>query len=275
MRNYLHKRLGLIYNPLLAPYFMPEQYSAFHEFDAEAAGQALGSDPRSMRDVAHGDGQAFDVVDAILEVYPDAGVTRATTPDARVELFRVPRYTVREQRIIFEIGTEEDRTRLQVRADGKVAFHPVLRGAEPSQTNETPASGRQDSPTPSVTSETTTRPTTSPEPREAVQEMQLQGRLGRDPWFGTRDERPAAGFPIAINPEGGGKATWHDVVTFDEIAGQLQEAFKRRQITSGKLVDVTGRPVVVELPKPGGGVKRAREIHATAVTRVPNGRSSR
>jgi hypothetical protein len=77
---------------------MPEQYFTFNEFDAQLAGQALGSEPRITRDVAHGDGQAFDVHDAVLEVYPDAGVTRATTPDAQVELFRVPHYTVREQR---------------------------------------------------------------------------------------------------------------------------------------------------------------------------------
>ena len=120
---------------------MPEQYSAFHDFDAEAAGQALGSEPRTTRDVAHGDGQTFDLNNAVLEVYPDAGVTRATTPDARVELFRVPRYTVKEQRVIFEQG-DDDRSRLQVRADGKVAFHPVLRSPESSQTDET-APGRR------------------------------------------------------------------------------------------------------------------------------------
>src|SRR5688572_429435 len=124
---------------------MPEQYSAFHEFDAQVAGEALGSAPRTTRDVAHGDGQALDVENAVLEVYPDAGVTRVTTSDARIELHRVPRYTVREQRVIFELGDEEDRSRLQVRADGKVAFHPVLRAAEQSQTDETAQGGHQDS----------------------------------------------------------------------------------------------------------------------------------
>src|SRR5688500_156703 len=123
---------------------MAEQYSSFQEFDSQAAGQALGAEPRSTRDVAHGNGSAFDLTDAVLEVYPETGVTRVTTPDARVERFRVPRYTVREQRVIFELGMEDDRSRLQIRADGKVAFHPVLRAAEPSQTEETAGSGRQD-----------------------------------------------------------------------------------------------------------------------------------
>src|SRR3954464_10830880 len=183
---------------------MPEQYSAFHDFDANVAGQALGSTPRNTRDVAHGDGKAFGLPDAVLEVYPDAGVTRATTPDARVELFRVPRYTLREQRVIFELGDEEDRSRLQVRADGKVAFHPVLRSPEQPQTDGRTPTGSKDSPTPDGSSQTTTRPSgdvAPPEPREAVQEVQLRGRLGRDPWFGSRGERPAAGFPLAVNPE--------------------------------------------------------------------------
>src|SRR3954453_1250664 len=248
---------------------MAEQYSPFHEFDPEATGQALGAEPRTTRDIAHGDGQAFDLTDAMLEVYPEAGVTRATTQDARVELFRVPRYTVRDERVIFELGNEEDRTRLQIRADGKVAFHPVLRAAEPSQTKETTSSGRQDSAAPAVTSETTTTSSnSSPEQREAVQEMQLRGNLGRDPWFATRDDRPAAGFPLGVNPEGGGKATWHDIVTFDETAKQLHEAFENRQITRGKLVEVTGIPVVVEQQRGDGRVRKAREFHASAVTRV-------
>src|SRR4051794_26186431 len=257
------------YNPLLAPIFMPEQYSPFQEFDPQAAGQALGAEARQTRDVAHGDGQAFDLTDAMLEVYPEAGVTRATTPDARVELFRVPRYTVREQRVIFELGDEEARSRLQVRADGKVAFYPVLRAAESSHTEETTSSGRQDSPAPAVTSETTaTSSNSSPEQREAVQEMQLRGNLGRDPWFATRDDRPAAGFPLGVNPEGGGKATWHDIVTFDETAKQLQKAFENRQITRGKPVEVTGKPAVVEQQRGDGRVKKIREFHATAVTRI-------
>src|SRR3954453_19883127 len=124
---------------------MPEQYSAFHEFDVAAAGHALGAEPCSTRDVAHGNGQAFDLTDAVLEVYPDAGVTRATTPDARVELFRVPRYEVREQQVVFEQGTEDARTRLTVSGDGKVSYRPVLRVTETSQTSGTPTDRPKDS----------------------------------------------------------------------------------------------------------------------------------
>jgi hypothetical protein len=58
----------------------------FTEFDASKVGEALGAEPRTSRDVAHGDGEALNVGEAVLEVYPDAGVTRVTTPDARIEL---------------------------------------------------------------------------------------------------------------------------------------------------------------------------------------------
>src|SRR3954452_14819683 len=147
---------------------MTEQFS---EFDGRKVGEALGAEPRSLRDVAHGDGEALNVGDAVVEVYPDAGVTRVTTPDARIELFRVPSYSVSGERVVFEQGGEDDRTRLQVRADGKVAFHPVLRATESPTTNETTATGGQLPATPSPLSERTTRPpdtagATAPEGKE-------------------------------------------------------------------------------------------------------------
>src|SRR3954453_2508233 len=122
---------------------MPETPSNFSEFNAQTAGEALGAEPHTTRDVAHGDGEALNVGETILEVYPDAGVARVTTPDARIELFRVPSYSISGERVVFEQGTEDDRTRLQVRADGKVAFHPLLRATESPATSETVSSGQQ------------------------------------------------------------------------------------------------------------------------------------
>src|SRR4051812_30564764 len=116
---------------------MPEVTSNFSEFDGRKAGEALGARPHLTRDVAHGDGEELEVGDAVLEVYRDAGVARVTTRDARIELFRVPSYSISGERVVFEQGDENDRTRLQVRADGKVAFHPVLRATETSRTDET------------------------------------------------------------------------------------------------------------------------------------------
>ncbi len=260
---------------------MTEGPSNFSEFDAAAAGRALGAEPRTMRDVAHGDGEALDVGDTVLEVYRDAGFTRVTTPDARIELYRVPSYAINGERVIFVQGDTDDRTRLLVRGDGRVSFYPVLRAAETSRTLQNPPGGRQDSPAAQNPSETATgrqdanAGTPDGDKGGEVEQLQLRGRLGRDPWFGTRDDRPAAGFPLAVNPENGGKAIWHDVVTFAETAGQLHEAYAKRHITKGKLVDVTGQPVIVERPRTGGGVKKSREIHATAVTRVQATRRGR
>src|SRR4051794_29892453 len=116
---------------------MPEVPSNFSEFDAQAAGEALGAEPRAMRDVAHGDGEALDVGEAKLEVYRDTGVARVTTPDARIELFRVPSYGITGERVVFEQGTDDDRSRLLIRGDGKVSFYPVLRASESPRTEET------------------------------------------------------------------------------------------------------------------------------------------
>src|SRR3954453_20513831 len=135
---------------------MPETPSNFSEFDAKAAGEALGADPRSTRDVAHGLGDELDIGETTLEVYRDAGVTRVTTPDARIELFRVPSYAINGERVVFEQGEEDNRSRLLVRNDGKVSFYPVLRATESSRTNETPSNGYQDSPAGQAPAETPT-----------------------------------------------------------------------------------------------------------------------
>jgi hypothetical protein len=258
---------------------MPDKPSNFNQFDAEAVGQALGAEPRTMRDLAHGDGEALDVGDTTLEVYRDAGFARITTPDARIELFRVPSYTISGERVVFEQGDQDDRSRLLVRDDGKVSFYPVLRATETSRTPDTAVSGRQDSPTPTDTSSNVTGQNNtavgSPEGEKGgeIQQVQLRGNLGRDPWFSTRDDRPAAGFPLAVNPEDGGKTVWHNIVTFDDTAGKLHEAFAKRQIDKGKAVTVTGQPVIVEEPKANGGIRKSVEFHATTVTRVQNIRS--
>src|SRR3712207_2929477 len=120
---------------------MPETPSNFSEFDAQTAGHALGAEPRTMRDIAHGDGEALNVGETVLEVYRDAGVARVTTPDARIELFRVPSFAINGERVVFEQGENDDRTRLLIRGDGKVSFYPVLRAAETPQTQETTISG--------------------------------------------------------------------------------------------------------------------------------------
>src|SRR3954462_14960020 len=134
---------------------MPEVPSKFSEWDGRKAGEALGARPHLTHDVAHGLGDELEVGDTTLEVYRDAGVARVTTPDARIELFRIPSYAINGERVVFEQGEEDDRTRLLVRGDGKVSFYPVLRATGSSRTDETAVNGRQDSPAPQGPSEAT------------------------------------------------------------------------------------------------------------------------
>jgi hypothetical protein len=250
---------------------MPETPSHFSEFDAQAAGEALGAEPRTTRDVAHGDGQAIDVGDATLEVYRDAGVARVTTPDARIELFRVPNYSINGDRVIFEQGTGDNRTRLRLRADGKVAFQPVLRATELPTTSGTTTDGEQPPTTASALSERTTRlpdtaTSTAPEGKEPPQQ-QLTGRLGNDPWYIPRDEGPVAGFPLAVHDEQD-KTTWHKVVVFGETAEQMNAGRQTGQFKKGRLVQLSGTPVTRQEDNGKGGTRTVKEFHATSVVRL-------
>jgi hypothetical protein len=255
---------------------MIEQHASFAEFNSEHVSSFLVARPEPTRDFTLGDGSALYIAGgkAVLEVFPQ-GVVRMTNARARVEVHDVSSYTVIPERghVVFEHGTDDERARLLVRDNGKFSFYPVLRTAESSRTNETTVSGRQDSPTlldPSsnITGRNDTT-SSSPEGEKGgeVQQVQLQGRLGRDPWFSTTEDQPVAGFPLAVNNERG-QTTWHKVVVFDATATDLHEAVSKKQIGKGKLVDVTGQTVLLEEPKPNGGVKKSAEFHATAVTRV-------
>ena len=256
---------------------MTEQYVDISNFDRDTIGSTLGAEPRSIYDVAHGAGEAltFGDTNTQLEVYPDAGVTRVTTGDARLELFRVPGYSVDDDAgyVIFEHGPDHDRTRLVVRGDGKVVFGPVLGAPELATTDEIPADDDQVNSTPPAVSDRSTAaqdgspvPAANAESAEAEQ-IQLRGRLGRDPWFSGGDESELiGGFPLAVNAEGRGGTTWHKVVTFGETAEELRENAKIRK---GSLVDVTGQHVVrEEQSEKLGRILKVREFHATNVTRV-------
>src|SRR4051794_4806284 len=254
---------------------MPETPSNFSEFDAKAAGEALGADPRSTRDVAHGLGDELDIGETTLEVYRDAGVTRVTTPDARIELFRVPSYAINGERVVFEQGEEDNRSRLLVRNDGKVSFYPVLRATESSKTGETADSGLKNSPTPSMPSETLTGPegqttTLEGEKKCEVEQQVLQGRLGRDPWFSGEGEEPLAGFPLAIHDDRG-QTNWHRVVVFGEAVSEVQAAAQKGQLRKGRLVQVQGTEVTREEVSPRGARRPVKEFHATNVTRMISG----
>jgi single-stranded DNA-binding protein len=238
----------------------------FTHFDIAAASEALDAEARPITDVAHGEGTSLTAGDTTLDVFDGAGVTRVTMPDARIELFRVPSSTVTGDRVIFDQGDGQRRTRLQVRADGRVSFHPVLRPTEPAQAAEQPLGGRQDSPTVNDASTATTGSSGHPEQQEQPVQR-LSGRLGRDPWFNTGGEQPMAGFPLAVNDDRG-KTTWHRVVVFGQTADDLEAARSAGQIKKGRPVDVTGTEVTRKEETPGGRTRSVTEFHATAVNRA-------
>jgi hypothetical protein len=236
----------------------------FAEFDINKAGEALRSKPRETKDVAHGDGHALTAGETTIEVFRNARVARVTTPDARIELFRVPTYYVNPERVLFEQGGKEERTRLLVRSDGKVSFYPVQPAAESSETDATAPSDEVVSSTPAEPSVAVTeRPEGIPGgdgEKQEPEQKQLSGRLGRDPWFGTRGDEPAAGFPLAVNDEQG-KATWHRVV----VVGELAEKLRTGRLKKGRLVELSGTEVVQTEATDKGGTRTTKEFHATTV----------
>ena len=109
-------------------------------------------------------------------------------------------------------------------------------------------------------------PGADPKSQEPEQQ-QLSGRLGRDPWFGTRGEEPAAGFPLAVNDDQG-KTTWHRVVVIGELVDQVRAGLQTGQIKKGRLVQLSGIDVVQSEPTAKGGTRTTTEFHATAVSRI-------
>ena len=225
---------------------MTETYTPFPDFDSEALRHALGAESRSLRDVAHGEGEAVTLAGkAQLEVYPSAGVARVTTDNARVELFRVPGMTTDDEagRVVFEHGADNNRSRLLVRADGNVSFYPVRLATGGARTDETTQRAPVDHPAPHTGSQSVTeRPETSADRAAESEErpiVTLTGRLGQDPWFARDEDVLVAGFPLAVNHEQGA-TTWHTVKARGEVADQVDSGHKAGYIRRGKKVDVTG-----------------------------------
>src|SRR3712207_3558650 len=127
---------------------MTEQYRDIHEFDGIALGDALNATGHlRSTDVAHGAGHTLDVGErqTVLEVYPDAAVARVTTRNARIELFRVPGYTVDadEGRVVFEHGQEGSGSRLVVRETGDVHLYPFEKPGTALESGESNATSQE------------------------------------------------------------------------------------------------------------------------------------
>jgi hypothetical protein len=267
----------LIY--IIAATDMAETPSNFSEFDAAVVGGALGADPRTTRDIAHGDGQALALGETTLEVYRDAGFARVTTPDARIELYRVPRYTVSGERVVFEQGDQDDRSRLLVRGDGKVSFYPVLRATEPPTAPESTSGAHQDSPPPQATPESPAAGSPealgSTEPREA-ELVQIKGHVGRGPWFSGEGDAGFGRFALGEKVDPALPTKWHnDVLVFGQVANDLQAAHRKGTMGVGAHVEVTGQHTTAEYQTDSGKVRRRPEFHVAEFTILKPPRRSR
>src|SRR5512143_2853454 len=119
-------------------------------FDGQALGEALGTRPATVRDVAYGEGQLYSAGRGTtrLEVFPQTGVTRLTAQDMRVELFRNAAAAVSQTGVEFHRSQPDQEASLTVLPGGGVVFTFVA-GTEPTSANPpageaSPPSGQTD-----------------------------------------------------------------------------------------------------------------------------------
>lgn len=250
---------------------MPERYVSISDFDPGAIRETLEADSRGVRDVAHGDGEAFTLgrQGTELEVYPGAGVARVTTESARVELFRVPGYRLSEaNHVIFELSNEQDRLRLLVGSEGHISLRPLLRATGSPITRQTSPDGHQDRMSPVRASQAVTAPPPVDHPVAAESEQREQvtitDRVGGDRiWTKTDGDATARVFLFAHNHTDGEPPTWYHVHTRGEVADQVQVGARQGWLRKRKYVTVTGYPGEPITPR-----SKTLTFEATSVTRA-------
>lgn len=248
---------------------MNERYVEIADFDPEAVGRTLRAEPRSLRDVAHGDGEALTLAEgkAQLEIYPGAGVARVTTADARVEIYRVPGYSLNADvgRVVFDQGTDDDRTRLLVQHNGRISFHPVLRAVQSPTTAETPTTATQLPLGAPVVAEppTATQPNAVAQAERSEGEepttITVTGRLGHDPVLKPKENPPFARVALAHNDHAAGRTTWYNVLATGDMVDQLSDRLR------GDEVRISG---TLEKPATGAQTKKPT-FRATEIVFIP------
>src|SRR5512144_3432793 len=248
------------------------EHSPTPAVDPEALAEALKTRCATVRDVAYGEGVQYSAGrgSVRLEIFPRTGVTRLTAPDVRIELFGGTRGEVSDGGVEFSRSQPGQDASLTVVPGGGIVFSLVAGGeyrspdaADPEPAEPLPHS---EAPRPAPVVRAPEIPAAAHAPESAEPEaVTMQGRLGRDPWFGGSEDSPIAGFPLAINAAN--RTIWHNVVAFDEAATKLAAQLHRGDVRKGRLVEVTGQLVVREDPTPKG-VRKTEELHATAVSRM-------
>src|SRR5512135_2026239 len=168
--------------------------------DEQALSDALKTRSATVRDVAYGEGVQYSTGRGAvrLEIFPRTGVTRLTAPDVRIELFGGTRAEVADGGVEFFRSQPGQDASLTVVPDGGIVFTLVAGGVSRPADAAEPV--QQPLPPPAPTQETA--PGHAPERPQPATEQQteateteavtMQGRLGRDPWFGGSEDSPIA-----------------------------------------------------------------------------------
>lgn len=114
---------------------MAERVPTSPPFDTTALSDALHTDPRDTLDLAFGPGKRYDLAgkQSSLEVFPEAHMSRITTPTSRLELFGSPMPQVIDGNVVFSRETGHEDTSLSVSPEGIVVFGYVSSPQTPKQ----------------------------------------------------------------------------------------------------------------------------------------------
>jgi hypothetical protein len=218
--------------------------------------RVLGGIGEVTRDVAFGEGVTVDVGPegrTRLEMYQDAGVTRVTTEDVRVELHRtVP--VVTERGVVFS-GTQDVQPSCAViePSGTMVLFVGVVPPAYRNLREGTERRGESANEPPAATEVGTID--------EKAPRVVVTGRVGREITVRTTPRgHTIARMILGVHGGDDEKTGWHTVLFFDERAEKAVETIKR-----GQLLTVVGFKHVRQVPRRDGGTRLVEEIYATSV----------
>ncbi|TAK28806.1 MAG: single-stranded DNA-binding protein [Chloroflexota bacterium] len=220
-----------------------------HSWPLEGLKEAFKTSPERTRDIAFGDGLRF-VVDQekgkTLELYPQAGVARVSTRDARIELHRVDPPLVSSEGIMFDGQREGEAVRLSVTPRGEIALLIApLTGEVDNVPEETPGPEK---------------PPEQAESRER-ERLMLAGRVGATPAYRTTPKGLlVARFPLAVHHHEEQKTSWHTVLAFGERAKKLQDNLKK-----GDAIEVIGYLHTRQMRTREGKNRMVQEIYAVVV----------
>jgi hypothetical protein len=233
-----------------------------HDWNPDAVGYALASEPKQRMSRAYGPGYEFAIGDpadrdADLSYYPQGRAVHYVTPEAAISLYRVDEPQILENGVVFDSRGEGFHNTLIVSHNGEAIFSNRLGNGPFEPIEKTQATPEAPVETPQIEQpvSSNTKEETEKQPR-----INVVGRAGRDPRVNkTKSGVLIAKFPLAEHvkdDEGNENTNWHNVVAFRERAQAVSETVKK-----GETYRVVG--YVHEKEKPDGKIER--EIVAVSV----------